>query len=137
VEKDEQLQKIDEIRRRTGVGYAEAKALLDQANGDLLEALVIAEQSKKNHWDKMEVKGWELLAAIKDIIKKGNVSRIVVKRGDTVLLQMPVTAGAIGAILAPNLALIAGIACLATHCTLEIERTGQGDVETASDGGGT
>lgn len=37
---DDELRKLDEIRRRTGVSLAEAKAALDQEAGDLVRALV-------------------------------------------------------------------------------------------------
>ncbi len=42
---DDTLHKVDEIRRRTRVTYEEAKEALDEASGDVVEALVKLEQS--------------------------------------------------------------------------------------------
>ena len=34
------LEKVDQVRERTGVTYAEAKNALEVANGDVLEAII-------------------------------------------------------------------------------------------------
>jgi len=39
------LEKIDQLRERAGIGYREAKQILEQADGDLLEALIYLEGS--------------------------------------------------------------------------------------------
>ena len=38
------LEKIDEIRERTGLNYKEAKDLLEEAEGDVVQALIILEE---------------------------------------------------------------------------------------------
>lgn len=69
----------------------------------------------------IKVKGAELLEAIKKIVEESNVRRIIVKdKGGKKYLEIPVTVGVVGAILAPYLAAIAGIAVLATELTIEI-----------------
>jgi hypothetical protein len=64
-----------------------------------------------------------LVRKIEELIHEGNVSRIIVKdeRGRA-LLEIPVTVGVLGAILAPWLAALGVIAALATRCTLVVER---------------
>ena len=41
------LEQIDLIMQRANVSYAEAKAALEKANGDILEALLLLEQGEK------------------------------------------------------------------------------------------
>ena len=41
------LEKVDQVRERTGVTYAEAKNALEIANGDVLEAIIYIENIKE------------------------------------------------------------------------------------------
>jgi len=45
-----------------------------------------------------------------------------VKQDDQVLVEIPVTAGVVGALLAPQLAIIGAVAALVSKCTVEIEK---------------
>ena len=73
--------------------------------------------------EEIRVKGAELLETIKKIVKEGNVSRIIVKdEKGSKYLEIPVTVGVIGVILAPFLAGIATLAVLVTDLTIEIIR---------------
>ena len=40
----EELQKIDVIRERTGLNFAEARELLEISNWDVMEALIVHDQ---------------------------------------------------------------------------------------------
>jgi hypothetical protein len=73
--------------------------------------------------EKYKVKGEDLLAKIKDLIKEGNIRRITIsdKKGKE-LVTFPLTLGVIGAVIAPVLAAIGAIAALVTECTLTVER---------------
>ena len=54
---------------------------------------------------------------------EGNVRRIIVKQGDDVVVEFPLTAGVIGVVFAPMLAAVGAIAAFVTECTIEVERT--------------
>ena len=86
------LEMIDAVRERSGASYAEAKAALEQSGGDVVEALVLLE--KKN-----ETKTGEILEKIKAAVKEGSVNKIRVKRGEQVLLTVPVNVGVIGGLV--------------------------------------
>lgn len=119
------LEKIDQIRRRLGVTYEEAYKALEECNGDLVSALIILEKEQKQagtHVDVLQVKGQELLNKIKEIIREGNVNKIIVKNVEKTLMEIPVTAGVVGLVLFPYLTLLAGAAALYKDYTLEIER---------------
>jgi len=75
------------------------------------------------HKSEFKVTGEELLSKIKEIIHEGNVRKIIIKneRGET-YLEIPVTIGVIGAILAPVFAAIGALAALAANFTIVVER---------------
>ncbi len=64
-----------------------------------------------------------LVERVKEFIHEGNVNRIIVKNdaGD-VLLEIPVTVGVIGVLLAPWLAALGAITALVTRCTIVVQR---------------
>lgn len=65
----------------------------------------------------------DLVQKVKQIIREGNVSKIIVKdEKSQVLLEIPVTVGVVGVVLAPLLAALAVIAALATNCTIVVEK---------------
>ncbi len=69
------------------------------------------------------VSGDQLLARAKEILHEGNVRRLIVKneQGHTVI-EVPLTMGVVGALLAPAAAAIGAIAAIAGHYTLVVER---------------
>ena len=119
---DINLEKIDQIRQRTGVSYKEAKEALERANGDVVEALIDLEEGHPKWYEKLQVEGSELVDRVRQLVREGNVSRVVVKKDDRVLLELPVTVGAIGALLLPQLAVLGVIAAVVGACTIEVER---------------
>jgi hypothetical protein len=65
----------------------------------------------------------EVTKKIRDLFHEGNVSRIIVKdESGKPLLEIPVTAGVVGVLLAPWLAAAGVIAALATRCTIVVVR---------------
>lgn len=124
---DISLEKIDIIRDRTGVSYREAKEALEAADGNVVDALISLEEVDSKKWtenmtESFSVKGSEAMEKVKSIINAGNVSRIRVKKDDYVYLDIPVTAGAIGAIAIPLYTAVGAAVALMTKCTIEIER---------------
>jgi len=117
---NEELQKIDVVRERTGFSFAEAKTLLESVNWDVMEALIAADRSsQRSVW---EVRGMEVMDRVKHLIRKGNTTNIRIKANDRVIMELPVTAGVLGTVLAPKLALLAGAACLLTKCSVEFDQ---------------
>lgn len=71
----------------------------------------------------IKVEGGKLLEKVKELIKEGNVRRIIIKNeeGNT-LMEIPVTIAAIGVLAAPIIAAVGAIAALVSNFSLEIER---------------
>jgi Domain of unknown function (DUF4342) len=60
---------------------------------------------------------------VRELLHEGNVSRILVKdEGGKPLLEIPVTAGVVGVLIAPWLAAAGVVAALATRCTIVVVR---------------
>ena len=75
-----------------------------------------------NRMRRIRVRGEELLGKVRELIHEGNTRRIIVIGDDgTTLLEIPLTAGIVGTVMAPALVAIGAIAALATNYTLLIE----------------
>ena len=69
------------------------------------------------------VKGEQLLQKVKEIVKEGNVRRIIIKdKSGKTLVEIPLTIGVIGVVFAPVLAAVGAIAALVSECTITVER---------------
>lgn len=120
---DISLEKVDIIRDRTGVSYKEAKEALEAAGGNVVDALINIEAEGEKRWtETMSVKGNEAVDKLKGMVKSGNVNRIRVKKDDYVILDIPVTAGAISAVVIPQITAIGTAVALLSKCTIEVER---------------
>ena len=73
--------------------------------------------------EKLSVSADNLIQKVKELIREGNVTRIIIKDDKgRILFEMPATIGVIGALLVPWLAALGAIAALATNCTIIVER---------------
>jgi len=65
----------------------------------------------------------DLTRKVSELFREGNVSKIIVKdeKGKP-LLEIPVTAGVVGMLLAPWLAALGVVAAFATKCTVVVVR---------------
>ena len=82
--------------------------------------------------ERLRVTGGELLGKLRELVHEGNVRRLVIRAHDErVLIDLPVTAGAVGVLLAPFAAVFGVLAAMATRCTIEIERLEEVPVEAA------
>ena len=112
------LESIDAVRERTGASYSEAKEALEKSEGSVVDAIVLLEK-------KSGAKTEEVLDKIKALVKEGNVNKIRVKRGDQVLLTVPVNLGIVGGLIGVAAApwwgiLAAAAAAYGFECKFEI-----------------
>jgi phage-related minor tail protein len=71
--------------------------------------------------NEFKVKGEELLKKIKELIHEGNVRKIIIKNEEgKTYLEIPVTIGIVGALIAPVLAAVGAIAALAANFKIEV-----------------
>jgi hypothetical protein len=80
----------------------------------------------KFHTEEFRVEGEKLLGRVKELIHEGNIRRIIIKdREGKTVLEIPMTFGVVGALIAPQLAAIGAIAALLTEATLVVEKADQ------------
>jgi phage-related minor tail protein len=82
----------------------------------------------ENIKEEFRVKGEELVEKIKQLIHEGNVRRLIIKDEDgKVYLEIPVTFGVIGALIAPMLAAVGAVAAMVANLKVEVVRDDEPD----------
>lgn len=80
--------------------------------------------SEQTRTEEFRVDGEKLVAKIKELIHEGNIRRLIIKDKDgKTMLEIPITFGVVGALLAPQLAAIGAIAALLTEATIVVEKS--------------
>lgn len=74
-------------------------------------------------WESFKAEGANVLEKIKELIRKGNVRRVIIEHEGKTVAEFPVTAGVVGVLLAPMVAAIGALIALLHDCTIHIERT--------------
>jgi hypothetical protein len=78
----------------------------------------------ENIKEEFRIKGEELVEKIKQLIHEGNVRRLIIKDEEgKVYLEIPVTFGVIGALIAPMLAAVGAVAAMVANLKVEVIRT--------------
>jgi len=72
--------------------------------------------------EEFKITGEQLLHKVRELIHEGNIRRIIVKQDERTLIEIPLTIGVAGILLAPTLAAIGALAALVTECTIIVEK---------------
>jgi len=81
---------------------------------------------EKKPSDEFKVRGEDLLKKIKDLIHEGSIRRIIIKdEQGKPYLEIPMTLGVVGVVLAPLWAAIGALAAMASNFTVEIVKRDQ------------
>jgi len=119
---NDNLQKIDEILKRTNTDYSTAKEALEAANGDVLEAIILIENKQKGRTSGLN-RGEQIMDQLKDIIAKGNATKLTIKKDNDIIINIPITAGLVSALIAPFLSAAGITVALLAKCSVEITQT--------------
>ena len=77
---------------------------------------------EKVRTEEFELSGDEVVAKVKELVHEGNIRRITIKNEEgKTLIEIPLTLGVVGAVIAPQLAAIGAIAALVADCTIVVE----------------
>ncbi len=83
---------------------------------------------QKVRTEEFQVRGDEIIAKIKELIREGNIRRVILKNEDgRTLIDVPLTVGVVGVIVAPQLAAIGVVAALLSHGTILVEKVVEED----------
>ncbi len=117
------LEKIELVKDRTGVSYKEAKEALEAADGSVVDAIIAIEETVNiKPGCKAGEFADETVEKVKELVKKGNVTKISVKKDDETIVNIPVTVGLVGTIVAPWGILAAAVAAFGFKCRIELTK---------------
>ena len=78
---------------------------------------------EKVRTEEFQVRGEEIVSKIKELIHEGDIRRVIIKNEEgRALIDIPLTIGVVGALVAPQLAALGAIAALVTHGTIVVEK---------------
>jgi len=84
---------------------------------------MIKKTKKTENKEQFRIDGGEILSKVKELIKEGNVRRIIIKNEKgKAMMEIPVTFAVVGAVFAPVLAAVGALAALLSKATIEVER---------------
>lgn len=125
------LEKIDIVRGRTGISYREAKESLERNQGNLLDTLIELDDKKQTKWTEgFSVRSSEVIDKVKELLHEGNVNKISIKSEGRTLVEIPVTLGALGAVVLPQIAALGVLVAMFKRCTIEVVRNDGSSTET-------
>lgn len=79
---------------------------------------------EKTRTEEFNVDGEKIIAKIKELLHEGNIRKVIIKDKDgKTLMEIPVTFGVVGVLIAPQLAALGAIAALLTEATIVVEKT--------------
>ena len=77
----------------------------------------------KFHTEEFSVNGEEILSRVKQLLREGNIRRVVIKdKTGRILVEFPLTVGVVGAALAPMLVAVGAVAALISEATIVVEK---------------
>lgn len=117
-------EKVNELMKKTGCTSEDAIKTLEYTNGDYYESFIILQEKGKKKKEEYTTTGKDVIKIIKKLIKEGNITKIKIKKGQEILLNIPVNAVAVGVVLLPFASMLGSIAAVATDCCIEVERKG-------------
>lgn len=80
-------------------------------------------EKKNTNREEFRVSSKEIVKKVKELIKEGNARRIIIKNeNNKTIIEIPLTIGFVGAVLAPVLASVGALAALVTECTIIVEK---------------
>ena len=114
------LEAVEKVMEQAGIEYAAAKEALQKADGDVEGAIRLIRQETGESREDIK----SIMAKLKKMVEKGNVDRILIRKGEETVLNIPVNVGILGGVLglaAAPWALIAGtIAAFGLGCRIEV-----------------
>jgi hypothetical protein len=90
-------------------------------------------KTERTWTEEIEVAGAELVVRIEELVKAGNVRRVILRTPDNkLLLEIPLTAGAVASgvvvLIAPVLAALGAMAALLAKVKVQVVRTDKPDL---------
>lgn len=123
------MEKIELVKEKTGCTYEEAKEALETSEGSVVDAIIALEKKKDEEYNAVNgpsLKDSPIFQKMKEIVDKGNITKIVISKNGKNYVNFPVTVGVAGALLVPWVVIIGVVAALGYQCDIEfVDQDGQ------------
>ncbi len=115
------IEDIDRLRQRAGISYRRAKEILEQTQGDLVEALIYLEENPDSAFSCISDRSRDLMDRSRRVFGRLHRTRVKVRVKDKTLFELPVTVGAAGTLLFPKVAALGLVGMMLSRGSLEFE----------------
>ena len=104
-------------------GFQDYDVVLENKLSNVEKPMATKKEEKSTKREEFKVSGEKILEKVKELIKEGNVRRIIIinEKGET-LMEIPLTFAVVGTAIAPVLAAVGALAALIANCTIVVER---------------
>lgn len=91
-------------------------------------------KQEQTQTEEFTVSGEAVISKIKELIREGNVRRIIIKNDEgRTLIEIPLTFGVVGTVLLPVWAALGAMAALVANFTIAVERRGSDSDDSTQD----
>jgi len=83
----------------------------------------MSDEKKRMRMEEFKIDGAEIIAKIKELLHQGNIRRIILKGEDgRTFMEIPLTVGVVGVLIAPVWAALGAVAALVSKLTIIVEK---------------
>ncbi len=118
------LEQIDLIMQRTHVSYSQAKEALEQANGDILEALLLIE--RKDNPNKNKAKAACTSEKVTSFVDNLNNTTFIMFKNNRTYIDVPLSIALIAIILCFYVSIVSLV--IALICGVKIKVVGENEI---------
>jgi hypothetical protein len=122
------LEKVDIIRARFPISYREAYDVLERNGHNVVRALMELEDAKKEPSvieqieERFFVMGHELADKLRELVQRGQKTKIRVVRDGQTVMTLPAAVGAVGALFFPMLTVFATVAAMTQKYEIIVDK---------------
>ena len=116
------LERIDEVRERTGASYRACYEALKATGGDPVQAVLRLEETSLDWTTRLRRVGNRWAERAGDLVWEAGRTRIAVRQGEREVVAIPAVLGALGAALVPGLAAAGLVAAILSRSSVSLEQ---------------
>ena len=130
------IESIDAVYQRIpNATYSEAKEVLQECDGDVVEAIILLESKKggnttskvkKTVEDVFGKDGDEIKSQLKELLRKSSVIRVIVEKNGKIIMNIPLTVGVVGLALGPLVTLVGLSAAVIGKFNIKVQNEDDG-----------
>ena len=116
------LDRVDEVRERTGAPYASCYQALKATGGDVVQAIIRLEEESPAWGQRLGALRRGVASQARALAREARRTHIAVVQGERRVANVPALLGVLGAAVLPGLAAAGLLVAIATRATVTLER---------------